>query len=143
MIPPTLDGRPVPIFPCYKSKSPACEHGHKDASTDPDRIRALWAGRTGLLVAVPTGAASGIAVLDVDRAGMRWLPSAGLPATRQHQTRSGGRHLIFRHTPGLRCSQSAIAPGVDVRADGGYVIFWPMHGYAVDDRPLADWPSGW
>src|SRR5205085_1592744 len=56
-------------------------------------------------------------------------------------TRSGGRHLVYRHAAGLRCSQSVVAPGVDVRADGGYVIFWPMHGFAADDRPLADWPQ--
>src|SRR5258707_11377713 len=115
MIPPSIDGHPLPVFPCYQNKRPACEHGHKDASTDTDRIRELWAGRTGLLVAVPTGAASGIAVLDIDRAGMAWLAGAGLPLTRQHQTRSGGRHLIYRHRPGLRCSQSVITAGVDVR----------------------------
>src|SRR5205823_5115091 len=109
MIPPRLDGRPLPIFPCYSNKRPACEHGHKDASADPDRIRELWAGKTGLLLAVPTGAASGISVLDVDVAGMPWLTGANLPVTRQHQTRSGGRHLIYRHTPGLRCSQDVIA----------------------------------
>jgi hypothetical protein len=26
----------------------------------------------------------------------------------------------------LRCSRGRIAPGVDVRADGGYVIWWPQ-----------------
>jgi hypothetical protein len=35
-------------------------------------------------------------------------------------------HFFFQHAPGLRCSRGLIAPGVDVRADGGYVIWWPQ-----------------
>jgi len=137
----TIDGRPLPIFPCYPNKRPACANGFKDATTHPGRIAALWAGRTGLLVGMPTGAASGMAVLDIDAAGMTWRASVELPPTREHQTRSGGRHLIYRHRPGLRCSQSLIASGVDVRADGGYVVWWPAHGCAVEDRLLAEWPD--
>jgi hypothetical protein len=52
---PTINGRSLPIFPCYPNKRPACANGFKDASTDPGWIAELWAGRTGLLVAVPTG----------------------------------------------------------------------------------------
>ena len=37
-----------------------------------------------------------------------------------------------------------IAPGIDVRADGGYFIWWPCEGTDVRDAPLAEWPSpGW
>ena len=67
--------------------------------------------------------------------------SGRLPATRLHRTRSGGIHALFRHRPALRNSVSRIAPGIDVRADGGYIIFWAAHGLPVDDRPLADWPD--
>jgi hypothetical protein len=35
---------------------------------------------------------------------------------------SGGRHIYFAHFDSLRSSTSKIAEGVDVRADGGYVI---------------------
>jgi hypothetical protein len=139
-----IEDRPLPIFPCYPNKRPACANGFQDASADPERIAALWAGRTGLLVAVPTGEASGIAVLDIDRAGMAWLDAnrQSLPETRTHQTRSGGRHLIFRHKPGLQCSRGLVAPGVDVRAEGGYVVWWPAHGFAVTDGDVLDWPEG-
>jgi hypothetical protein len=50
-------------------------------------------------------------------------------------------HLLFRHAEGLRCSTSRVAPGVDVKADGGYAIYWPREGFAVEDRPLCEWPD--
>jgi hypothetical protein len=88
-----------PIFPCYPNKRPACANGFHDASADPAEQARLWGERIGLLVAVPTGEPSGLAVLDIDKAGLDWLASANLPATRQHQTRSGGRHVIYRYRP--------------------------------------------
>jgi Bifunctional DNA primase/polymerase, N-terminal len=54
----------------------------------------------------------------------------------------GARHLIFRHSEDLRCSASKIAPGVDVRADGGYAVWWPREGFrVVSDAPVAEWPD--
>jgi hypothetical protein len=41
----------------------------------------------------------------------------------------------------MRNSNRRIAPGVDVRGDGGYVIWWPREGFPVVDLPLADWPE--
>ncbi|WP_461628003.1 bifunctional DNA primase/polymerase, partial [Bradyrhizobium sp. 25ACV] len=58
------------------------------------------------------------------------------------QTRSGGQHLYYIHRPGLRGSASKIAPGVDVRADGGYVIAWWALGYRIlIYAPYAAWPA--
>jgi hypothetical protein len=90
---------------------------------------------------MPTGEPSGIAVLDIDVKGLAWFDARHLPLTRMHQTRSGGLHLLFRHAEGLRNSASAIAPGIDVRASGGMVIYWPREGLPVCDAPLADWPG--
>jgi hypothetical protein len=122
-----LEGNFLPIFPCLANKKPASRHGFKDATADPAAIRELWRSHWGPLVGLSTGERSGLDVLDIDLDGLSWFRrnSGRLPLTRMHETRSGGRHLFFRHRLGLRCSTSKIARGVDVRADGGYVIWWP------------------
>ena len=92
---------------------------------------------------MPTGDANGFDVLDVDPAGRAWfeLNFDALPATRAHQT-PRGLHILFKHRAGLRGSVGKIAQGIDVRAEGGYVIWWPREGYAVEHAPLSEWP-GW
>jgi hypothetical protein len=94
---------------------------------------------------VPTGERSDLDVLDVDRGGEDWLvqykETHGLPPTRIHSTRSGGLHIFWRYHPGLRCSAGLIAPSVDVRSTGGYVILWNLAGCAVlSEGPIAPWP---
>jgi hypothetical protein len=136
------------VFPCANpSKAPTCLTGFKAATSDPDTVRALWHAHPGDLIGVRTGTASNINVLDLDAKhpeAQAWLDanSERLPNTRVHRTRSGGLHLLFRHRDGFRCSTSRIATGVDTRGDGGYVIWWPPHGYEiVINVPLADAPD--
>jgi hypothetical protein len=144
----TLAVQGLPVFPCYADKCPATRRGFYDATKDPERIRRFFA-LPRRLIGVPTGAASGIAVLDIDprHDGDRWAIDNfdSLPRTRVHATRSGGFHLIFRHLDGVINSAGLIAPGVDVRGEGGYIIYWPAHGCeVVDDVPLdrlASWPD--
>jgi hypothetical protein len=133
-----------PAFPCGENKIPACPHGFKDA-TSTTSLATLWARYPGKLIGVPSGAASGVSVLDIDKrgGGLEWWKNNNnrLPPTRLHRTRSGGVHALFKHREGLKCSTSRIAPGVDVRADGGYFIWWPARGLTVLDAPIADWPE--
>ena len=123
----------LPCFPCASDKRPLI----KAWPTAAERIepKPSWP-----LVGVPTGIT--FSVLDIDLDGLSWLASATLPPTRTHVTRSGGRHLLFRHREGLRTSKGQIAPGVDVRGEGGFVVWWPREGLAVEERELADWPEG-
>ncbi|MGB4101442.1 MAG: bifunctional DNA primase/polymerase [Alphaproteobacteria bacterium] len=136
----------LPVFPCSASKVPTCPSGFKAASSNPDEVRRLWAQYPGILAGVPTGTISGIAALDIDprHGGNQWLAEYApkLPKTRTNRTRSGGVHFIFQHPSGLRNSTSRIAPGVDVRAEGGCVIWWPAAGLPIlDDTPPAPWPE--
>jgi hypothetical protein len=94
------------------------------------------------LCTIVSGAANSIDCLDVDPAGMEWLGRQALPLTRTHHTRRGGRHLFFAHADGLRCSESRIASGVDVRSTGGYFIDWSRQGLTVENGDLlAEWPA--
>jgi hypothetical protein len=126
----------LPRFPCSKDKVPLVRWT-EGASRDLDY-------RGWPLVGVPTGSVSGLDCLDIDLEGLGWLDGVWdkLPPTRAHVTRSGGRHLFFRHAEGLRNSAGRIAKAVDVRADGGYVIWWPRQGLRVlSDAEIAAWPD--
>jgi hypothetical protein len=142
----------IPVFPCGADKRPVTAHGFHAATRDVARLRAMFARPGAALIGVPTGAASGIVVLDGDvtetangRATLReWTAAGRLPRTRTHETRRGGVHLLFRADPEhpLRSGTGRLAPAVDTRGEGtGYFIWWPAHGGRVlHDVPLADLP---
>ena len=141
-----LIGAGVPVFPCREDKRPACPHGFRDASTDKATVSDLFSLPGSCLVAVPTGAASGLDVLDIDprHDGDRWWRREAyrLPATRAHRTRSGGLHLLFRSHSAVRNTQARLATGIDTRGEGGYAIWWPAHNCRVGNPTvLADWPE--
>jgi hypothetical protein len=45
-----------------------------------------------------------------------------LPETIEVLTGGGGRHLYFQHSPGVKSGPGKLGAGLDVKADGGYVI---------------------
>jgi bifunctional DNA primase/polymerase-like protein len=141
-----LEGRPLHIFPCGWNKRPCTPNGFKDAVSDAASIEKLWARYPGPLVGVATGAVSGITPLDIDprNGGHEWLHANRdrLPVTRAHRTPGGGSHLIYRYCSGLR--NIDIAPGVQIKTTGGYVIWWPVspHKWPVLVLgPVAQFPS--
>jgi hypothetical protein len=132
-----------PVFPAAVDKKPLITDWPNQASTDENQIRE-WFTDQPSLVGVPTGERSGFDVVDVDprHGGDQWLDAnQQLMATRWHKTRQGGVHLLFRHRDGMRGSVSKIAPGVDVRADGNYIVFWPAHGFPHSTSRIMEWPE--
>jgi hypothetical protein len=141
----TLEGRALHIFPC-RAKKPACLHGFKDATADPNAITDLFRRYpSARQIGVATGEINQIDCLDVDprNGGNKfWEENRDrLPRTRIHETPSGGHHVLFRHAPGLRCSSGRIADGIDVKSTGGFIIWWPAQFYPVQEAPVAEWPE--
>lgn len=132
---------PWPVFACDGEKRPIVATGFKAASRDAVTILKQFARPGAVMIGVPTGRASGLIVIDVDikngRDGTAWLEenADALPPTRTHKTRSGGLHLLFQVPAGIeiRNSASRVAPGIDVRGEGGYIIAPPSPGYQVAD----------
>lgn len=147
---PTLNGIRLPAFPCKLDKKPLTTHGYKDATLREETFKYLLDKYTKLnddirefLFGVPTGEASGFDVLDIDPEGMEWYGNNYGPlVTRYNKTKRDGFHFLFNHHPGLRNSASKIAPGVDVRSNGGYVIWWPSQLLPFNNIPIIDWPLG-
>jgi hypothetical protein len=127
-----LAARGLYVFPCKpRDKRPATLHGVKDATTDPDVIKRWWRQEPNFNIGVATGTTSGIMVVDVDNidaeAELKKLEDANvaLPATVESIT-ARGRHLYFKWPErDVRNSASKLAPGIDVRANGGYVLVPP------------------
>ena len=79
-----------------------------------------WArqGNIGLRTGVASG---GIVVIDVDKGGN--ADALDLPETVTVVTGSGARHYYFRHDEPVRNSQGKLGEHIDVKADGGQVVF--------------------
>ena len=131
-----------PVFPCKADKSPHTRNGFKDATTDPERITALFTKYRAEKIGMPTGSVSGVFVVDVDRlAALGELPRE-LPETLTFRTPSGGLHFYFNHVEGVSNKTGELPVGIDIRGDGGYVIVPPSKGYTVEQRaPVADAPD--
>jgi hypothetical protein len=89
----------------------------------------------GANIGIATGATAGLIVLDEDpqKGGTESLAAleakyGPLPSTVEALTGGDGRHLYLRHPgPGMEVPSSVgkLGPGLDIRADGGYVIAPP------------------
>ncbi|MGB9798533.1 MAG: phage/plasmid primase, P4 family [Thermanaerothrix sp.] len=137
--------------------------GFKDATIDLDQIAAWWMMQPEANVGIATGRESGLVVLDVDPrhdGGATLLDLEAkfgrLPATLEALSGGGGRHLYFKYPAGvqyLKSSVGALGPGLDIRADGGFVVappsihisgnayLWEASSDPENDEP-ADLP-GW
>lgn len=113
---------PLPVFPCAPpgSKRPMTARGFHDATTDPEQVEAWWQQHPEANIGVPTGAASGVVVVDVDVHGpvngfnaLERAHRAGLVSGRQLlvSTPSGGMHAYYSATAGLSQRSWQVARG--------------------------------
>jgi hypothetical protein len=135
-------GHGWPVFPCLPGeKLPATRHGFKDATTDPERIRAWWARHPASNIAIATGR-PGPDVLDVDQRGEAGSGFAAFNRLRREgllagvsalvRTPGGGLHGYFAGSE----QASGRLPGhhLDFKAAGGYVLAPPSR---VGGRPYT------
>ncbi len=128
-----MDGCP---HPGKHPLAPLVPHGLKDATSDPAKVQSWWERFPLANLALRTGArpeGGGFFVIDVDpRSGGEATLSdletkhGPLPQTVEVLTGGGGRHVFFALQPGLKVpTRTGVAPGIDVRGEGGYVIAPP------------------
>ena len=148
--------RGLPVFPCQpRGKTPATEHGCKDATTDTAAVEAVWRTQPKANIGIST---DDLVVIDEDGpAGRKSLAAleakhAPLPATLTQLTGrvDGGKQFIFRRPPGvdIRNSAGKLGDGLDVRSMGGYFIAPPSihptgktYEWIDPNCPIAELPA--
>jgi bifunctional DNA primase/polymerase-like protein/primase-like protein len=144
------------VFPCWpKQKEPATAHGCKDATADANIIAQWWHEHPDANLAVATGIVSNVFVLDIDgfdaEIELRKLEKehGNLPPSVESIT-AHGRHVWFRYPTDVLVPNSAsrVAPGCDIRGNGGYVLAPPSihpsgrrYEWSVDCAALAPAPE--
>ena len=142
-----------------RGKIPIVAHGVKAASCDLTQIETWWTVEPAGNVGVACGRVSGLVVLDIDprHGGDETLLDlqaihGKLPPTLEVLTGGGGRHLYFKYPAGVqyvKCSAGQLGPGLDVRADGGYVVAPPSihpdtgkpYEWEASSDPMTDDPA--
>ncbi|TFV71691.1 hypothetical protein E4K64_25525 [Bradyrhizobium frederickii] len=147
--------RGFPVFPCSpKDKRPLVPReidphtgspieksgGLYKATTDAQQITTWWTKWPNAMIGVPMGPKAGIWAIDPDAPkevgaadGREYLAKlqiqhGDLPTTHTHLTPGGGKHMLFRwrdDKPITNREGALSKKGINVRGDGGYLIFPP------------------
>ncbi|MBK9156757.1 MAG: AAA family ATPase [Micropruina sp.] len=92
-----------------------------EATTDAAKIRSWWAFEPNYNYAVAAGGGTLIVDVDAGKNGFAALLDLDIPDTLTVKTPGGGMHL-YLHGPDVQNSVDRIAPGIDIRSAGGYVV---------------------
>jgi putative DNA primase/helicase len=112
-------------------KAPLTRHGLKDATVKQARVEEYWSRWPNAGIALATDC---LVVLDfdADNGGLesKTIIEAqyGLPRTRTHRTGGGGLHYLYRSPDGTDIRNAVNLGGylgVDLRANGGYIVAPP------------------
>lgn len=138
------------VFPVSnKTKKPLTPHGCKDAKKTAGPIKAWWKKWPDANIGIATGNMSELIVIDLDmdedegKDGIHELvlwerENGDLPETAKVITGRGGNHLYFHYKGDQIKNRTGILEGIDVRADGGYVIAPPS---VHPNGTLYEWES--
>ena len=115
------------VFPVDDQKRPRTKNGFKDASLDTSPFT------PGDGIGIATGQVSGLVIVDLDeKNGKHGIQAfkdlmAGHPKiiTRTVKTPTGGAHLYFKHSGPLKTRIDHPTPGIDFKANGGYIVAPP------------------
>lgn len=139
-------------------KHPRTQHGLNDATVDSTVITEWWSTWPDANIGLVTGSRSGLVALDIDtrHGGDDTLAElerkhGPLPETVRNLT-GGGWHEMFAYPNVPVKSKANLAPGVDIRGDGGYIVAPPSRhasgqnygwevGHAPEDLALAPFPA--
>ena len=144
-----LQGRGWSVMPISRRKIPLVPwRALQSRRAGVRRVREWWRRFDAPNAGIVTGRVSGLVVVDCDdEDALRVVRELGVGETFTVRT-ARGWHLYFQHPGGVvRNSCGRIAPGVDVRGDGGFVVA-PGSRHAsgavyevVRDVPLAACPA--
>jgi hypothetical protein len=118
----------------------------RNATTDPRVIRDWWQRWPNTLIGMPAGAVSNLAILSVSASyGFAALPNC-VDLSPLVVATPDGFEIYFR-ADGAPCS-GKLWPGIEVKAEGAYVILPPSRGYrwakgsllVTDRNSLPPWP---
>ncbi len=115
------------VFPLV-GKVPLTRNGFKNASTNAQRVTAMFnaAGTRATGYGIATGAASGIVVVDVDGpeavAEAKRLGLTSGHVVKTGRPEGGGFHLYFTLEPGVVVKSRKLAPNLELKAEGFYVV---------------------
>jgi hypothetical protein len=132
------------VFPCVPGgKAPLTSHGCLDATDDLDQVERWWTDHPTANIGIAT---DGLLALDIDGPDNPWLSDEpgkqlDLAVGPCSLTANGGRQHLFRQPAGCdwRNTTGKIAPRVDTRGNGGYIVAPP----SVLDGGLAyRWQRG-
>ena len=104
---------------------------YQDVRPTEAEVTSWWDRFANANIALVTGAVSGVVVVDVDGVtGEKFTPTAIVESS------PGRYHYYYKHPGGVvPCSASVVAPGIDIRGDGGVVILPPSVHFDKRGKP--------
>ncbi|MFZ2522516.1 MAG: bifunctional DNA primase/polymerase [Minisyncoccia bacterium] len=116
-------------FPVVKGgKVPSIEwKKYQNEIASEEEINNWWKQNPEANIGIATGLVSGVIVLDIDSKHNRTSKEFQIPPTICAKTGGLGEHILFKHPGGHVKSTNGqlFGSGVDLKADGGYVVLTP------------------